>query len=874
MENLTPMMKQYFEIKEDNKDAILFFRLGDFYEMFFDDAIEASRILDIALTGKSCGLEERAPMCGVPFHSADSYIQKLIQAGKKVAICEQVEDPKTAKGLVKREVVRIITPGTNLDDNNLESHRNLYLMSIGYSDEEGLSYSYLDLSTGEFYVGELDPDLIADTLAQVSPDEIIISRESECIFAENVNRQNQLLQYVNSKQIVSTAYESKPGIMNEFFEDSYIKDERTHIKRYQSSIELILTYIYDTQKKASKNISKVSIINKDSYMKIDLNTRKNLELTENINTKSKKNSLFDVIDYSKTNIGKRTLRKWIEKPLVNINDINRRLDSVEEFIGDFQLREDCRDILSKIYDIERLSSKISYETINIKEIMSLKSSIMNLPLLISVIQKSDCKKLKKRVDGMDDLRDIYEYIDEVIMENPSPGIKDGEVINSSFNKELEEYRYIESNASKILQELEQEERERTQIKNLKIGYNKVFGYYIEITNSNLRDFEPPVDYIRKQTLSNAERYISEKLKIVEDKILTARQKIYEIQSDIFSEFKSELYKSVNRIQSTASIIGEVDAICSLASAAVKNNLTRPEFNSKGLMEIKDSRHPVVEKILGEENFVPNDAFFDEDSRIHIITGPNMGGKSTYMRQIAIISIMAHIGSFVSASYANVPVLDAVYTRVGASDDLSQGQSTFMVEMNEVSYILRNATSKSLVLLDEVGRGTSTFDGLSIAWAILKHISTKLNCITLFSTHYHEITELEGEFQNIKNYYVSVDEREDTIVFMRKIFRGKIDKSYGIHVAKLAGIPDEVIFDANLKLEELEVKENEIQYENKLNRIVNKKDKMQNSNQISIFEFNRTGNNGALESRIENIDIDTTTPVQALNILNELKNMLR
>ena len=874
MENLTPMMRQYLKIKEDYSDAILFFRLGDFYEMFFDDAITASRILDIALTGKSCGLEERAPMCGVPFHSADAYIQKLILSGKKVAICEQVEDPKTTKGLVKREVVRVITPGTNLEVNNLESHRNLYLMAIAYSDDYKMSFSYIDLSTGEFNTGDLGLDVFMDTLAQVSPSEIIISEESESYISEKPEIEKQFLQYISLNDIVKTTYVSKSDIMNNFFEDSYIEENKKELEKYRSSIELTLTYIFDTQKMFSNNINKISVINKDCYMKLDLNTRKNLELTENVNTKNKKNSLFDVIDYTSTNIGKRTLRKWIEKPLINMEDINKRLDSVEEYIDDFGLREDSKEILNKIYDIERLSSKICYESINTKEIISLKNSIINLPYLVAAIEQSKCLNLQKLISGMDNLSDVYEYIDTVIVENPSLGIKDGEVVQSSYNSELAEHRYIESNAAKILQELEIEERERTRIKNLKIGYNKVFGYYIEITNSYLKDFNPPDDYIRKQTLSNAERYINEKLKIIEDKILTARQKIYEIQSEIFNDFKKELYKSVNRIQSTAHIIGEIDALCSLAVAAVKNNLTRPEFNTCGHMEIKDSRHPVVEKILGEENFVPNDVLFDEKSKIQIITGPNMGGKSTYMRQVAIISIMAHIGCFVSASYANIPILDAVYTRVGASDDLSQGQSTFMVEMNEVSYILKNASSKSLVLLDEVGRGTSTFDGLSIAWAILKHIASNLNCITLFSTHYHEITELENEFSNIKNYYVSVDERDDTIVFMRKIFPGKIDKSYGIHVAKLAGIADEVILDANIKLEELEVKENEIVYESKLNKIVNKKNRTQDNSQISIFEFNKGTNPSPIESKVEEIDINNITPVQAMNILNELKNMLR
>lgn len=869
MENLTPMMSQYLQIKENNKDAILFFRLGDFYEMFFDDAIEATRILDIALTGKSCGMKEKAPMCGIPYHSAQGYIQKLIQAGKKVAICEQVEDPKLVKGIVKREVVKTITPGTNLDDKTVESYKNIYLLACDYSNTQGFSLSYIDLSTGEFNVGEFEPDDMLDMIAQIAPREIIFGEELGNYIAKNIKLSKQLAQYTNANLIVTTTYTPQKDILDVFFEEKYLK--KVGIERYRPSMELILSYIFDTQKVASKNINSISIINSEQYLKLDLNTRRNLELIENATTKNKRNSLFDVIDYTNTNIGKRTLRKWIEKPLIDTRKINNRLDLIEEFIEDFQLRDDLKDILNKIYDIERLCSKISYESINAKEIVSLKNSIERLPQLVSVIEASKGVNLKALVEDMDNLNDIYSYIDSVIVENPSLSIKDGEVINSSYSKELAEYRYVESNAAQILQELEQEERNRTQIKNLKIGYNKVFGYYIEITNSYLKDFKPPEDYIRKQTLSNAERYISQNLKMVEDKILTARQKIYEVQSEIYADFKKELYKNVNRIQKTAATIGEIDGLLSLSTAAIKNNMVRPVFNTSGHMDIRDSRHPVVEKILGEEYFVPNNIVSDEKSRIQIITGPNMGGKSTFMRQAAIISVMAHIGSFVTASYADMPILDAIYTRVGASDDLSQGQSTFMVEMTEVSYILNNASSNSLVLLDEVGRGTSTFDGLSIAWSILKYISKNLNCITLFSTHYHEITELENEFENVKNYYVSVDEKDDTIVFLRKIFSGKIDKSYGIHVAKLAGISDEIIEDANLKLQELEVKENEIHYEAKLNKMTHKK-KTQEVNQISLFDFNKDVSETALSKRVKEIDVNNITPMQAMNILNELKNL--
>lgn len=869
MENLTPMMRQYLEIKEHHKDAILFFRLGDFYEMFFDDAIEAARILDIALTGKNCGLDERAPMCGVPYHSAESYIQKLIQGGKKVAICEQVEDPKLVKGIVKREVVKIVTPGTNLDDKTIESHKNIYLMACEYDESYGCSLSYVDISTGEFNSGGFEFEDIIDLTAQIAPKEIIFGESFSELLSQDKKLNNQFNQYMNANMIVSSIYSAKDEALENFFTREYISELAA--ERYLSSIELVLTYILDTQKIASRNISKINILKSNQYLKMDLNTRRNLELTENINTKNKRNSLFDVLDHTSTNIGKRTLRKWIEKPLIEEADINFRLDLIDELISKFELREDLKEILSKIYDIERICSKISYESIGTKEIISLKTSIERLPVLIETVEASQCEKLNQLISGMDNLHDIYLYIDKVIVENPSLSIKDGEVIRSDFSAELEEYRYVEANAAKILQELEMEEKEKTGIKTLKIGYNKVFGYYIEITNSNLKEFELPSDYIRKQTLSNAERFISEKLKNIEDKILTARQKIYEIQSEIYSEFKKELYKNVNRIQSTADRIGELDAVLSLSLAAVKGNMVRPVYNRDRIMEIKNSRHPVVEKILGEEYFVPNDIYSDEESRIHIITGPNMGGKSTYMRQIAIVSIMAHIGSFVPASYANVPILDAVYTRVGASDDLSQGQSTFMVEMTEVSYILNNATKDSLVLLDEVGRGTSTFDGLSIAWAILKYISQSIDCTTLFSTHYHEVTELENEFDNIKNFYVSVQEKNDTIIFMRKIFSGKIDKSYGIHVAKLAGVPNKVILDANQKLSQLELKETEVEYETKLSKVAVSKKAKKNEDQISIFDFSPTPES-EVEKKLKELDINNITPMQAINLLNELKNM--
>lgn len=872
MENLTPMMKQYFEVKNRYPDSILFFRLGDFYEMFFDDALIAARILDITITGKSCGLEERAPMCGVPFHSAEGYIQKLILAGKKVAICEQIEDPKATKGLVKRDVIRVVTPGTNYEDNQVQDYKNSYLLGIEIQNFPETSISFTDISTGEFNTLNLYISEILEFIKGIGPKEVIIGPGFKEYLLEESNFAKEFNNYIQSNNLIITESVFEDESYKSFFEQDYISKYINNLP----SINLVLGYILSTQKTASNNISQITAFDREGYMRLSPITIKNLELIENSNTGNKRNTLFDILDNTATSIGKRTLRKWIERPLNSIDRIEKRLNIVEEITKDFSSREELRELLGSIYDIERITSKISYGSINPKDIVALKNSLSLLPGIKQVIAHSSFEALKTTYGEFDELNDIYDYMDKVILEEPSISIKDGEVIRSEFNPKLEEFRYIEKNASKILQELEATERERTGIKTLKVGYNRVFGYYIEITKSNLKDFVIPKDYIRKQTISNSERFISESLKEIEEKILNARQKIYEIQSEIFNEFKDYLKTMVVRLLSTAKIIGLIDAHMSLGISGIKHKLVRPQLNTTGKFLIVDGRHPVIENIIGYENYVPNDCNLNSKSNIQIITGPNMGGKSTYMRQSALIAIMAHVGSFIPASSADISIIDAVYTRVGAADDLSQGQSTFMMEMTEVSDILKSATSNSLIILDEVGRGTSTFDGLSIAWAIVKYISENTKALTLFSTHYHEITELENSIPNVKNFYVAVDEKQGKITFLRKVLPGKIDKSYGIHVAEIAGLPQDIIDGANLKLKELETKSINLGTKDIDTKDTDTKNTANNKNKkteiVAQISFEDIVQKDVLE-KIKTLDLNTMTPLQALNYLDELKKSI-
>ncbi len=767
--------------------------------MFFEDAIVASKTLEIALTGKSCGLDERAPMCGVPFHSANSYISKLVEAGFKVAIGEQLEDPATVKGIVKRDVIRVITPGTVLEGSLLENKKNNYLLSI-YKENENIGLTYVDISTGEVNATHLSSDKVVEEIAKIHPSEIIINDLGFIPSLQNMITLGNI--YVNEN--FNENY-LDINILKEYFSDNYLSNIRFDDKNLmKNSLSILLNYIYNTQKQVTSNINSINVYNSSEYMVLDMFTRNNLELTQTIRGNKKKGSLLHVLDKTSTAMGGRLMRKYVEEPLVNKDKIDERLNVIEEIKDDFMLREDLNDTLKNVYDIERICGKIAFEKVTPKEMIHLRNSIEKLPILKEIINSSNGEILKNYINELDDLNDIYNLVNEAIIEEPAITIKDGNIIKSDFNDELKELRDISQNGAFLIKEIENREREKTGVKSLKIGFNKVFGYYIEITKVGLTTAKIDETYIRKQTLSNAERFITPELKEIEDKILNAQDKIKALEYDIFVNIRNEIYKNIDRIQKVAKIIANIDVFVSLATVAYINNYVKPNINENNKLDIKDGRHPVVERIVGEENFVANDTYLNSNENIiNIITGPNMAGKSTYMRQTAIIALMAHIGSFVPAEYANIPILDRIFTRVGASDDLSQGQSTFMVEMSEVSLILKNATEKSLVILDEIGRGTSTYDGISLAWSIVEYIQNNIKCKTLFATHYHELTDLENEFEDVKNYSIAVKEDNDGIIFLRKIIPQGADKSYGIYVAKLAKLPDKVIGRAKDILKDLE-----------------------------------------------------------------------
>lgn len=800
-DKLTPMMKQYFDVKDRYQDCILFFRLGDFYEMFFEDAVVASKVLEIALTGKSCGLEDRAPMCGIPFHSANSYISKLVENGYKVAIGEQMEDPATTKGIVKRDVIRVITPGTVLEGNLLENKKNNYLLAL-YKEDENVGLTYVDISTGEVNATYLHSSKVVEEIAKIHPTEIILNDLGFMPEIKDIAILSNI--YINEK--FSEEY-LDTDILNKYFSKEYLRSLKLdNSGAIKLSLSILLNYIYNTQKQITSNINNINIYNSSEFMVLDMFTRVNLELTQTIRGNKKKGSLLHVLDRTSTAMGGRLLRKYVEEPLVNKNKIEERLNLIEEIKNDFGLREDLNDILKNIYDIERICGKIAFEKVTPKEMINLRNSIEKLPNLKEIIDLSTAKTLRESIENLDTLEDIYNLIDEAIIEEPSITIKDGNIIKSEFNNELKELRDISKNGAFMIKEVENREREKTGVKSLKVGFNKVFGYYIEITKANLQSAKIDDEYIRKQTLSNAERFITGELKEIEDKILNAEEKIKVLEYEIFVEIRQTIYKNIDRIQKVAKTIANIDVLTSLATVAHINGYIKPEINEENKLDIRNGRHPVVENIIGEENFVPNDTYLNTgENIINIITGPNMAGKSTYMRQSAIIVLMAHIGSFVPAEYANISVCDRIFTRVGASDDLSQGQSTFMVEMTEVSQILRNATEKSLVILDEIGRGTSTYDGISLAWSIVEYIQSHIKCKTLFATHYHELTDLENKFDEVKNYSIAVKEQGESIIFLRKIIPQGADKSYGIYVAKLAKLPDEVIDRAKNILKDLEKK---------------------------------------------------------------------
>ncbi|GAA0118512.1 DNA mismatch repair protein MutS [Clostridium perfringens] len=799
---LTPMMRQYFEIKENYKDCILFFRLGDFYEMFFEDAETAARELELVLTGRDCGLEKRAPMCGIPFHASNSYIGRLVAKGYKVAICEQVEDPKVAKGIVKRDVIKVITPGTYTDSSFVEETKNNYIMTI-YADLERnrCSLAITDISTGDFLAteGELEKGVILDEISKFNPKEIILLDSLDQELIKDITLTTPAL--ISRKPIEYFEENFEEVLNNQFGEKS--NSLSLMIKKASNAL---VKYILDTQKISLTNINDIEVYSLVDFMTIDLSSRRNLELTENLREKSKKGSLLWVLDKTETSMGSRMLRRWIEEPLVNKEKITLRLNAVEELFNDLSLNDSLKEALHDIYDIERILGKISNKNANAKDLIALKTSIGKIPNVKGIIENCTSSLLKNYHHNLDDLKDIYDLLEKSIKEDPSLTLKDGDLIKDGFNGEIDELRLAKTNGKDWISSLENREREFTGIKSLKVGFNKVFGYYIEISKANYSSI-PEGRYIRKQTLANAERFITPELKEIEEKLLGASEKLCSLEYDIFLDIRNEVENHIDRLKTTAKIIAELDCISNLAFVALENDFIKPEINEDGETKIENGRHPVVEKVIPKGEFIPNDTIINkDDNQLLIITGPNMAGKSTYMRQVAIITLMCQIGSFVPANKANISVVDKIFTRIGASDDLAGGKSTFMVEMWEVSNILKNATENSLVLLDEVGRGTSTYDGLSIAWSVIEYIckNKNLRCKTLFATHYHELTKLEGEIHGVRNYSVAVKEVDNNIIFLRKIIEGGADQSYGIEVAKLAGIPDEVINRAKEILEKLEM----------------------------------------------------------------------
>ncbi|MDM0655293.1 DNA mismatch repair protein MutS [Clostridium perfringens] len=834
---LTPMMRQYFEIKENYKDCILFFRLGDFYEMFFEDAETAARELELVLTGRDCGLEKRAPMCGIPFHASNSYIGRLVAKGYKVAICEQVEDPKVAKGIVKRDVIKVITPGTYTDSSFVEETKNNYIMTI-YSDLERnrCSLAITDISTGDFLAteGELEKGVILDEISKFNPKEIILLDSLDQELIKDIT-------------LTTPALISRKPI--EYFEEKFEEVLNAQFGEKSNSLSLmvkkssnaLVKYILDTQKISLTNINDIEVYSLVDFMTIDLSSRRNLELTENLREKSKKGSLLWVLDKTETSMGSRMLRRWIEEPLVNKEKITLRLNAVEELFNDLSLNDSLKEALHDIYDIERILGKISNKNANAKDLIALKTSIGKIPNVKGIIENCTSSLLKNYHHNLDDLRDIYDLLEKSIKEDPSLTLKDGDLIKDGFNGEIDELRLAKTNGKDWISSLENREREFTGIKSLKVGFNKVFGYYIEISKANYSSI-PEGRYIRKQTLANAERFITPELKEIEEKLLGASEKLCSLEYDIFLDIRNEVENHIDRLKTTAKIIAELDCISNLAFVALENDFIKPEINEDGETKIENGRHPVVEKVIPKGEFIPNDTIINkDDNQLLIITGPNMAGKSTYMRQVAIITLMCQIGSFVPASKANISVVDKIFTRIGASDDLAGGKSTFMVEMWEVSNILKNATENSLVLLDEVGRGTSTYDGLSIAWSVIEYIckNKNLRCKTLFATHYHELTKLEGEIHGVRNYSVAVKEVDNNIIFLRKIIEGGADQSYGIEVAKLAGIPDEVINRAKEILETLEMESSKDNLDLALKEVNTSKEEMKEASIEASYEVKET-----------------------------------
>ena len=862
MAELSPMMKQYFKIKKENKDSILFFRLGDFYEMFYDDAKIASKELELTLTGKDCGQEERAPMCGVPFHSCEGYIARLVSKGYKVAICEQTEDPKAAKGLVKRDIIRVITPGTVMESSMLDESKNNYICCM-FARDKKIGLCFCDISTGELYATEIfDKDyynILTSQLSSYNPREILLGGDIIKIFQLPKFIKSKLSAGVEMLEDKKFDYELCSKIVKNQFNSEFetVKDKIVLV----SALGALISYLKDTQKSGLERINHIDVYKENQFMRLDYNTQRNLELTQTMLTKEKRGSLLWVIDKTKTAMGKRLMRSWLEHPLMNISSINNRQSAVEELVNNTVLRLDLTESISGIFDIERLMTKVVYGSANARDLRSLCSAIQNLPGISELIKNCKASYIREIYKNIDKLEDIFTLIDSSIVEEPPFTVREGGMIKRGYNKELDSVTNDMNNSKEILAQIEAGQRDATGIPKLKVGYNRVFGYYIEVSNSykNL----VPDTYIRKQTLTNCERYITQELKEVEGRILGAQDRSVAMEFSIFDGIRKTVSDNLERIQRTAKAIATLDVITSLANVASDNRYVRPDINLSSAIRIKDSRHPVVEVLLNDVPFVPNDVNLDSNSdRVAIITGPNMAGKSTYMRQIALIVLMAQIGSFVPASSAEIGIVDSIFTRVGASDDLASGQSTFMVEMSEVANIVKNATSKSLLILDEIGRGTSTFDGMSIARAVLEFCADKkkLGAKTLFATHYHELTVMEELLEGVKNYSIAVKKRGDDITFLRRIIPGGADDSYGIEVAKLAGIPQSIISRAKEILHALESGESDV---------VVKTNKAEDDMQLSLINTS----DSAVCEKLKNTDVNTLTPIEAMNLLYELKEMI-
>lgn len=873
MAKYTPMMEQYLKVKEENPGCLLMFRLGDFYELFFDDAITASKELELTLTGRDCGQAERAPMCGVPYHAIEGYLQKLVSKGYRVAICEQMEDPKLAQGLVKREVTRIVTPGTNINSEHVEEKRNNYIMSVNRTCDR-LGIAICDITTGEFFVTEFEEeDKFWDEVAKYRPSEIIINEENAGgIDIERLKKSYEI--FVNLYGAHHFRLERCEDVLKHHFHVHSMEGlGMSELPLSVTAAGALLDYLVETQKRDLSHISRISTYSLKQYMMLDSATRRNLELTQTLRDKNRQGSLLWVIDYTRTAMGGRLLRKWTEQPLIDKEQIEKRLDAVECFVEDMILSEELKESLEQIYDMERLMGRIAYGNAGARDLLALKQSLRALPGIRSILELLKAPLYEEMAKDFDELKDLCDLLERSIYEEPPITLREGRLIKEGFYAEVDKLRHADVDGKSWLAQLEAKEKEATGIRTLKIGYNRVFGYYLEVSKSFMN--EVPDRYIRKQTLANGERYITEELKTLEDTILGAKEKLVALEYDLFVQVRTQVAEQLVRVQDTAGKIAQLDALRSLGEAAVANHYVKPRFASdkKGTIEIVKGRHPVVERMMKGEAFIPNDTLLDNrEDRIAIITGPNMAGKSTYMRQVAVICLMAQMGSYVPAESARLSVVDRIFTRVGASDDLAGGQSTFMVEMAEVSNILRHATSSSLLILDEIGRGTSTYDGLSIAWAVVEYISDKktIGAKTLFATHYHELTELEGQLEGVHNYCVAIKESGEDIVFLRKIQRGCGDRSYGIEVAKLAGLPAWVVHRAQEILKEL--------LSNSVNTgsgtaIQAKSEVVDNAFQMSLFGHDDPKQEELIE-RLKNLKVLEMTPMQALQTLYELNSQAK